>query len=144
MSASDSSALQAPEDVLVEPGVQAILCSIRSDERPMKGTAALLDWRLKGLVSRFIKSGQVTGERRELVCIPLRKGSHYKTLLLVGLGKSTEPVLPSENKALLELARAQLLKLKVSRVAVSCSGFAPLEPSDLERALKGLELTWMR
>ena len=64
----------------VEPDLRAIdtasaeviACTMWSDERPMRGLAALLDWRLAGRLSALVKSGFMRGEADEVVLVPGR------------------------------------------------------------------------
>ncbi len=133
-----------PEDALVNPEIQGIICTLTSDDRPIKGTAAILDWRLRGVISRFIKAGQITGTKGEIVFIPAQKLGQNKCLLLVGVGRAQEPLLPSEIKALLDEAQVQILNLGLTRVAVSLSSFAVLKQEDLARSFKNLNVTFIQ
>jgi hypothetical protein len=141
---TEHSDLPSAEDALMRADIDGILCAVTSDERPVKGAAALLDWRLHGVISRFIRSGRISGTKGELVFLPTEKLGQRKNVVLVGVGPSTEPLLPSENKALLEQARTQLLNLKLTRIAVSQSGFGALKPSDLAKTLSGIEVHWIK
>ena len=58
-----------------------------SDERPLKGTSGLIDWRLNGMLSRFLGEGRMTGEWQETTLIPSRARTTPPLLLLLGLGK---------------------------------------------------------
>ncbi|NIQ96583.1 MAG: hypothetical protein GWN87_22115 [Desulfuromonadales bacterium] len=39
------------------------------DERPLAGPAALLDWRLNGLLTRRLLNGEATGRRNEKILV---------------------------------------------------------------------------
>jgi hypothetical protein len=57
------------------------------DQRPLKGTSGLIDWRLNGMLSRLLKEGRMTGEWQEATLIPSRGRLTPPFLLLLGLGK---------------------------------------------------------
>jgi len=50
---------------LDDANVELCVCPIWSDERPVRGFAGLIDWRLGGRLSGLLKSGFVTGELGE-------------------------------------------------------------------------------
>jgi len=57
------------------------------DERPLKGTSGLIDWRLNGMLSHLLKGGKMTGEWQETTLIPSRGRVIPRLILLLGLGK---------------------------------------------------------
>ena len=128
--------------VLLREDVQAVLLGVPSDQRPLKGTAGLLDWRLKGMVSRFLKAGHITGDAGEIVLVPMLRGECRKTLIFLGHGKVSDSNLPSVKLAHLARVREQLLKLKVTRVAVSASAFTGIKRGDIVRELGGIDIVW--
>jgi hypothetical protein len=130
------------DQVLLRDDVQAVLLGVPSDQRPLKGTAGHLDWRLKGMVSRFLKAGHITGQAGEIVLVPMLRGECRKTLIFLGHGKVSDQNLPSVKLAHLARVREQLLKLKVSRVAVSASAFDGIRRGDIERELSGINIVW--
>ena len=130
------------DQVLLRDDVHAVLLGVPADQRPLKGTAGQLDWRLKGMVSRFLKAGHITGEAGEIVMVPMLRGECRKTLIFVGHGKAAEQNLPSVKLAHLARVREQLLKLKVSRVAVSASTFGGIGRGDIARELSGIDIIW--
>lgn len=56
------------------------------DERPLKGPAGLLDWRLNGAISREIINGRITGRFKETIIIPSNGRIQSPKVLLIGLG----------------------------------------------------------
>lgn len=56
------------------------------DERPLRGLAALVDWRTAGAVSRLLREGFCTGRAHELVLLPGRRDLPADRIVLVGLG----------------------------------------------------------
>lgn len=61
-----------------------------ADERPLRGLAALIDWRLSGALSRLLRSGFCTGAAGETLLMPGRRGLPAARMILAGLGPSGE------------------------------------------------------
>lgn len=57
------------------------------DERPLKGSAGWLDWRLNGLLSHFILENRLTGDWKETTLIPSQGRVTPPLVLLLGLGE---------------------------------------------------------
>jgi len=57
------------------------------DERPLKGTSGLIDWRLNGMLSHLLKEGKMTGEWQETTLIPSYGRVIPQLILFLGLGK---------------------------------------------------------
>ncbi len=70
--------MQIPCDTLILP--------LPSDERPLRGEAGLVDWRVCGAVSEHLVSGYVTAKKGEVVLLPAPRPLAASRLLLVGLG----------------------------------------------------------
>jgi hypothetical protein len=71
---------------LDEHPAEVIACCIWSDERPMRGLAGLLDWRLAGRISRLAKERFVKGDAGELLCMQGKPRLPFDKVLLVGAG----------------------------------------------------------
>ncbi len=56
------------------------------DERPLRGLAALVDWRTAGALSKLLREGFCTGRRRELMLLPGRHDLPTERIVVVGLG----------------------------------------------------------
>jgi hypothetical protein len=63
-----------------------LVCGFFSDERPLKGSIGLVDWRLNGRISRFLKDGKITGNWKETILIPSNGRILPRLILLYGLG----------------------------------------------------------
>lgn len=76
--------IQSPADQLVG---QAVVTLYFSDQRPLEGPAAVIDWRLDGLITKMLLQGSIRGRAGEHVLI---QGNH-KILadwaLFIGGGK---------------------------------------------------------
>ncbi len=82
-----------------------------ADERPLRGLAALLDWRLAGAVSRLLREGFCTAARDELVLLPGRRDLPTDRIVIVGLGARAELDLAAAQRAATE-AVAMALRLQ--------------------------------
>lgn len=84
----ETAALEPSLHALDELDADTLALGITSDERPLTGAAAYVDWRLCGQLSRLLKRGVVTGERREKVLMPSGGRLPPTRLLLFGWGPS--------------------------------------------------------
>lgn len=71
---------------LDEASVEVAVGSLWQDERPMRGFAGLLDWRLCGRLSALLASGFLRGEPGEVLLVPGKPHVPFEKILLVGLG----------------------------------------------------------
>jgi hypothetical protein len=60
------------------------------DQRPLKGQAGLLDWRLNGYLSRLILNNRFMGQWGEALLMPSNGRVGAKELLVLGLGASQQ------------------------------------------------------
>lgn len=60
------------------------------DERPLKGSSGWMDWRLNGMLSRFLIEKRLTGDWQEATLIPSQGRIRPQMILLLGLGKIKE------------------------------------------------------
>ncbi len=78
--------------ILSSNGVDLQECDILSiglfqDERPLKGSSGWIDWRLNGILSRFLIEKRLTGDWKETTLIPSHGRVVPPIILLFGLGK---------------------------------------------------------
>jgi hypothetical protein len=71
---------------VVEAPADTILIPVPEDERPLRGDAGLVDWRLCGLISDQLRSGYVSGQLGEAALLPGARPLSPSRLLLVGTG----------------------------------------------------------
>ncbi|MDD9940838.1 MAG: hypothetical protein OXU20_07230 [Myxococcales bacterium] len=64
----------------------AIVLTLFSDERPLRGAGGLVDWRLCGAISQRLMDGFITGDRDEQVLVPAQKRLPVEKVFLFGLG----------------------------------------------------------
>jgi hypothetical protein len=67
-------------------GTEVLVCSFSEGERPPKGVAGLVDWRLAGRISRLVASGFVSGALGETLLVPGRPKLPFDKILLFGIG----------------------------------------------------------
>lgn len=100
---------------------EALVLPFFSDERPLRGAAGLVDWRLCGRLSRMLQSGRVRGALGEATLYPPpstpSRRIPFPRLVLFGLGPQAEA-----GEALAERASRALASvvagLGLERVAV--------------------------
>ena len=76
-----------------EPDVQkcdVLVTGFFQDERPLKGSSGWMDWRLNGMLSRFLIEKRLTGDWQETTLIPSQGRVMPRMILLLGLGKVRE------------------------------------------------------
>lgn len=71
---------------LDEVPIEALLCGVFAGERPPRGVAGLVNWRLAGRVDRLVESGFLTGDLGEVMLLPGRPSVAADKVLLFGLG----------------------------------------------------------
>lgn len=59
-------------------------------ERPLRGYASAVDWKLAGRISAWLKSGWLTGDLRERLWLPTGGRLMAQELLFCGLGEPAE------------------------------------------------------
>ena len=72
---------------LDETSAELIACSMWRDERPMRGLAGLLDWRLAGKISKLARESFIEGELGEVLFVPGRPRLPFDKIIVLGLGK---------------------------------------------------------
>jgi hypothetical protein len=108
---------------LDEANVELCACTIWSDERPMRGFAGLLDWRLGGRLSGLLKSGFMRGDLGETLLIPGKPHVPFEKVLVVGLGARSAFGDGTFRRSVIGMARA-LEGMRVRRAVVELPGRA--------------------
>jgi Cytosol aminopeptidase family, N-terminal domain len=118
---------------LDDASVELCACTIWSDERPMRGFAGLLDWRLGGRLSGLLKSDFARGEIGEALLVPGKPHVPFEKVLVMGLGPRALFNEAAFRAGVLRIARA-LEGLRVRRAVVELPGRAT-DAIDPERAI---------
>lgn len=106
---------------LDESDAELVACGVFEDERPFRGLAGLLDWRLAGKLSRLAREGFVVGELGEAVLVPVRPRLPADKLLVVGLGKRKDFDVETYRRVLARTLDA-IAGLSVKRAVVELPG----------------------
>jgi hypothetical protein len=106
---------------LSELKTEALCLPFYRDERPMRGPAGLVDFRLCGKVSKLIAGGRMQGELGEAVLMPARPRLSAERLLWIGGGLSSELGEP-RYRELVHDVLVRLAGLRVRAAALSLPG----------------------
>jgi hypothetical protein len=100
---------------------EVLVVCLCSDERPPRGVAGLVDWRMAGRLSALIQRGLLTGRPGEVVLLPGKPKLPFDKVVLFGLGERSEF---SEDlyKAVVCKVLATLEGLKVRNAVVQLPG----------------------
>ncbi|MGH7270464.1 MAG: M17 family peptidase N-terminal domain-containing protein [Polyangiaceae bacterium] len=112
----------APElRALDSASAEVCVCSIWSDERPIRGLAGLLDWRLGGRISAQLTSDFARGLRGEVLLLPGKPQVPFEKVLVAGLGPRGSFDERSFRSAVVNIGSA-LEGLRVRRAVVELPG----------------------
>jgi len=106
------------------------------DDRPLRGLAGHVDWRLNGRLSQLIIDEFVDAHYQEATLTPLSGRLPFQRLLLVGLGQRADYDLPRFVDAC-RFCFATLARMKVTEFAMSLPGRV-----GLDIALRGALAGW--
>ncbi len=115
-------------------GVDALCLFIAEDERPLRGVAGFLDWRLCGKLSAVLKDGFFKGEQDEWLLLPSLGRVAPGKIFAMGLGPGGKLDRARVEKALADAA-AKLKKARVSSVALEAPYAEKLSQSERAEAL---------
>jgi hypothetical protein len=68
-------------------GTEVLVANVTEDERPIRGLAGLLDFRLRGRLSNLVKTDFFTGKLGEVLLLPGKPALAFDKILLFGLGR---------------------------------------------------------
>lgn len=126
----------AAERALFDGKIEGIIAPIYENERPLKGLAGQLDWRLGGQVSQYLRQGALSGRSGECAYVPIQKAGRVYHLILVGGGVlnrfAKRGLLPDEAFSSL---RKNLKKLGLGNLALSRADFGGLTDDYLAKHL---------
>ena len=69
---------------------EVLAATTLEDERPARGVAGLIDWRLSGRLSRLMEAGFAKGSLGEVLLLPGKPHMPFDKLLLFGAGKRAD------------------------------------------------------
>ena len=70
---------------------ESLCLFVGEDERPLQGLAGLVDWRLAGGLSRFLRSGLVTGKSGDALLTMTGPRLGFEKLFIFGMGPGGQP-----------------------------------------------------
>ena len=117
------------------PGLDSLCVFVGEDERPLRGAAGFLDWRMSGSFSRVLVSGFFVGTPGDTLLIPTNGQIAIPRVFAIGLGRAqglTEEALA----AALRTAAQVLGKARAQAVALELPGAGVLQDSARAQALK--------
>ena len=116
-------------DALDEARAEVCAATIFSDERPFRGIAGLLDWRLAGRLSALAKNDFLTGRAGEVVMVPGRPRASFDKILIFGLGAKAS-FDADAFRAWTVAVRRTLSGLAAKRAVVEIAGRGVLAPEE--------------
>ncbi|MCL2178744.1 MAG: peptidase M17 [Proteobacteria bacterium] len=71
-------------------GIDSLCLWVRTDERPMRGLANFVDWRMYGYLSRLLQEAYFRGEAEESLLLAAGESLPCKRIFVLGLGEARE------------------------------------------------------
>lgn len=102
-------------------GAEVAVVSCFENDRPLRGEAGRIDWRLCGAVSELIERGVIHGAAGEAALLPTFGRLRAPRVLLLGLGRS-QGFSPLDVKAAARDAVLRLGRLRVQSAAFALPG----------------------
>ena len=122
---------------VIHAPADTVLVLVPQDERPLRGEAGWLDWRLCGAISKQLLSGYVTGKLDEAVLIPTRAPLSGCKLLLLGVGGQADRA-GSALEQIMRVASSRLLSLRSPETLLALPGAI-----DFEREIQSMMRGWL-
>lgn len=116
-------------------GYDALCLFVGEDQRPLRGAAGYVDWRLCGALSRVLLERFFTGAEGDTLLLPTHGRFPVSRIFVIGLG-NTRGMTPESLGRALERAAQTLQKAKVENVAVELPAEGALDEGTRAGALK--------
>jgi hypothetical protein len=114
---------------------QAMVLSFFQDERPLKGSTGLTDWRMCGRFSKLIMSRFIDGRMGEPLLMPASHQLPVDKILLFGLGQREKFDLEQYKKVVGEmcdvLRRLQVTQFSLALPGITLSNLEPAEAAEI-------------
>lgn len=115
--------------------IDTLVLFVGQDERPLRGTAGFVDWRLNGALSRILLQGFFTGALGEKLLVPTGQRVPMGRIFAVGLGPLA--TLGAVRLAeVLESAARMLSAAKVEQAALELPGAGALDDATRAQILR--------
>lgn len=115
-------------------GIDALCLFVGEDERPLRGTAGYVDWRLCGALSRVLQEGFFTGAQNDSLLLPTSGRFPIWRIFVIGIGRSRSLTADALSHALGKAAET-LSRARVESVALEVPGDGVLDDGLRARAL---------
>jgi len=109
--------LDVSEALLSRVDADVAVIGVFEDERPLRGGAGLVDWRLCGWLSTLVREGQLGGEPGHWILVPAGGRLRAPRLLVGGLGQSSALGSADLQRFALE-AGERVAELRASRAVI--------------------------
>jgi leucyl aminopeptidase len=119
----------------------AIVLLFFHDERPLKGSTGLADWRMNGAISRLIISERINGNHGETTLVVPNRRILGEKILMIGLGNSSD----LRNDKIEEAAESAVdhlvgIGIKDFTIAIPHAGSTSMNASEIiEAVIKGMK-----
>ena len=120
-----------------EAPADTVVVLVPQDERPLRGDAGRVDWRLCGRISEQLSSGYASGVAGETVLLPAGRPLRAPRLLLVGVGPSRRLMQGRPLLRAMRVAADRLLALRSPAALLAWPGSIDFE-ADASSLLRGL------
>lgn len=120
--------------------VDALCVFVSEDERPLRGAAGLVDWRLCGRLSRVLEDGFFTGTKDDALLLPTDGQLYVPRVFAVGLGKLRGLDQAGLRQAF-KTAANTLTRAKMSKVAIDVPSVQSLSDEARANAVRESFLT---
>ncbi len=107
------------------------------DQRPLLGPAALLDWRLNGLLTGMLLRGAATGKAGEHLLLPSNDKIAAPRILFIG-GGSWRGLSPETYGQLVRHALETCRQARLTRAALCLNPLPGMKPTALEELVAGV------
>jgi hypothetical protein len=120
-------------------GIDALCLFVGEDERPLRGTAGYVDWRMCGALSRVLQDGFFTGAQNDSLLLPTSGRFPVWRIFVIGMGRRHSLTPDSLGRALGKAAET-LKRAQVESVALEVPGDGVLDDNLRARALTSMFL----
>ncbi len=121
---------------VTDVAVDTVALLVPADERPLRGEAGWVDWRLCGRISRLLAEDFARGDVGEAVLVPSSPPLEALRVVLIGAGPARE-LRDRVLRRVAQEAAQRLLGLRAGVAAVACPGAVDLEHG-IEDLVRGL------